>query len=148
MASLLETLTAKDPAEKWIKDFIESDDPKFAGKSKEERKKMALGAYYAKVNESTELLEYTIEKTDKEYHVIHNGKTVHVSKSAEGAQAWVEHEAKNINEGTNMLEQFLNGVLEQNKEKSQEAFSKLMAEKICVFMENKKQEIANKLTGN
>jgi hypothetical protein len=31
----------------WISDFIKSDNPKFAGKSKEERKRMALGAYYA-----------------------------------------------------------------------------------------------------
>lgn len=31
----------------WISDFIKSDNPKFEGKSKEERKRMALGAYYA-----------------------------------------------------------------------------------------------------
>ena len=35
----------------WISDFVHSDDPKFAGKSKEERIKMAKGAYYAKQNE-------------------------------------------------------------------------------------------------
>jgi hypothetical protein len=37
----------------WIHDFIHSDNPKFAGKSKAERKKMALGAYYGKQNENT-----------------------------------------------------------------------------------------------
>lgn len=31
----------------WISDFVKSDNPKFEGKSKEERKRMALGAYYA-----------------------------------------------------------------------------------------------------
>lgn len=31
----------------WISDFIKSDNPKFQGKSKDERKRMALGAYYA-----------------------------------------------------------------------------------------------------
>jgi len=32
----------------WISDFIHSDNPKFAGKSKAKRKEMALAAYYAK----------------------------------------------------------------------------------------------------
>lgn len=36
----------------YISDFIHSDNPKFAGKSKAERKKMALGAYYGKQNET------------------------------------------------------------------------------------------------
>jgi hypothetical protein len=35
----------------WIHDFVHSDNPRFAGKSKAERKKMALGAYYGKQNE-------------------------------------------------------------------------------------------------
>ena len=51
-----EALTAKATAKTWIKDFIHSKKKHFAGKSPEERKKMALGAYYAKqhagVNES------------------------------------------------------------------------------------------------
>ena len=36
----------------WISDFVHSNDPKFDGKSKEERIKMAKGAYYAKQKES------------------------------------------------------------------------------------------------
>jgi len=43
-----EVLTKKDSASTWIRDFIKSKDPKFAGKSKKERQRMALGAYYAK----------------------------------------------------------------------------------------------------
>lgn len=42
-----EVLTSNTPAGKWISDFVHSDNPKFAGKSKEQRKQMALGAYYA-----------------------------------------------------------------------------------------------------
>ncbi len=42
-----EKLTASDPASKWIADFVKSDNPKFAGKSKKERINQALGAYYA-----------------------------------------------------------------------------------------------------
>jgi hypothetical protein len=38
----------------YIHDFIHSDNPKFAGKSKAERKKMALGAYYGKQNEEAD----------------------------------------------------------------------------------------------
>jgi len=41
----------------WIHDFVHSDNPKFAGKSKAERKKMALGAYYGKQNEEFEQLD-------------------------------------------------------------------------------------------
>lgn len=40
----------------WIHDFVHSDDPKFAGKSKKKRQQMALAAYYAKQrNEEAEL---------------------------------------------------------------------------------------------
>jgi hypothetical protein len=53
--SLLEVLKASDPTGKWIDDFVHSDNPKFAGKSKKERIQMALGAAYsAKRNEEVE----------------------------------------------------------------------------------------------
>ena len=43
---LEEMLKKTDPAGKWISDFVHSKDPKFEGKTKKERMKMALGAYY------------------------------------------------------------------------------------------------------
>jgi hypothetical protein len=49
-----EVLTKSTPASEWIKDFVDSDNPKFAGKSAAKRKQMALAAYYAKKNESVE----------------------------------------------------------------------------------------------
>jgi len=51
--TLEEKLKSSDPTGKWIHDFVHSDNPKFAGKSKEERIRMALGASYGakKVNE-------------------------------------------------------------------------------------------------
>ena len=49
-----EVLSKDATAGDWIHDFIHSDNPKFAGKSKAERKKMALGAYYGKQNEESE----------------------------------------------------------------------------------------------
>lgn len=52
---IAEVLKASDDAGKWISDFVKSDAPQFAGKSKEKRKQMALAAYYsAKKNESTD----------------------------------------------------------------------------------------------
>lgn len=94
MSNLLEKLTASDPAGKWIEDFIKSDDPRFKGKSKEERKEMALGAYYAKVRESVDLLEYTIEKVKNGVRVVHDGKIVHTAGDAEAAQSWIAHNSK------------------------------------------------------
>lgn len=43
-----EALGTDATAADWIHDFVHSKDPKFAGKSKEKRKEMALAAYYAK----------------------------------------------------------------------------------------------------
>lgn len=52
-----EVLSSSDPVSKWIDDFVGSDNPKFDGKTKEERRKMALGAYYAKLKEDVDLEE-------------------------------------------------------------------------------------------
>ena len=41
-------LTSKTPIETFIRDFIKSDNSRFNGKSSEERRKMAIAAYYAK----------------------------------------------------------------------------------------------------
>lgn len=46
--TISEVITSKTSISDIIHDFIHSDNPKFDGKSKEERKRMALGAYYAK----------------------------------------------------------------------------------------------------
>ena len=45
---LAEVLSKDSSAGDFIHDFVNSDNPKFAGKSKEKRKQMALAAYYAK----------------------------------------------------------------------------------------------------
>jgi phosphotransferase system IIB component len=52
---IYEVLAKDADAGDYIHDFIHSKNPKFAGKSKEMRKKMALGAYYSKKNEDFEL---------------------------------------------------------------------------------------------
>ena len=58
VAELQEVLGKDAKAADWISDFVHSDNPKFAGKSKEKRKQMALAAYYAKQrNEGIEMEE-------------------------------------------------------------------------------------------
>ena len=53
---LQEVLGKDAQAGDWISDFVHSDNPQFAGKSKEKRKQMALAAFYAKQkNEAVEL---------------------------------------------------------------------------------------------
>ena len=51
--ALHEVLSKDAKAGDWIHDFVHSTNPKFEGKSKKERIKMALGAYYGKQNEET-----------------------------------------------------------------------------------------------
>jgi hypothetical protein len=46
LEALHEVLSKDAKAGDWIHDFVHSDNPKFDGKSKKERIKMALGAYY------------------------------------------------------------------------------------------------------
>ena len=43
-----EVLTKATPSSEFVSDFVKSEDPRFEGKSKKERIRMALGAYYAK----------------------------------------------------------------------------------------------------
>lgn len=43
---IYETLTAQDPIKRYIHDFQKSDNSRFAGKSKEKRRQMAIGAWY------------------------------------------------------------------------------------------------------
>ena len=52
---LYEVLSKDAKAGDWIDDFVKSDNPKFAGKSKKERVKMALGAYYGAQKEEKEM---------------------------------------------------------------------------------------------
>ena len=54
-----EVLTKSMGAGKWIKDFVKSKNPKFAGKSKEKRKEMALGAFYSKEEVEQVVVEAT-----------------------------------------------------------------------------------------
>lgn len=59
---LEEALSADDEASEWISDFVKSDAPQFKGKSKKERIKMALAAYYsAQKKESADLTEGVLD---------------------------------------------------------------------------------------
>lgn len=82
---LQEVLKKSDDISKWISDFVHSDNPKFAGKSKEERIKMAKGAYYGAQKEEVELDEDAdfIQQhlANKDINSSVEGKTVKVHSS-------------------------------------------------------------------
>lgn len=62
VSDLTEVLSKDAPASEWIDDFVKSDAPQFKGKSKKERIKMALGAYYgAQKKESVDLTEGVLD---------------------------------------------------------------------------------------
>lgn len=62
-----EKITKKTSAGEIISDFVHSKNPKFAGKSKEMRRKMALGAYYAKQKEVSEDIKANKETNTHDY---------------------------------------------------------------------------------
>ena len=65
---LEEKLSANDSASEWISDFVHSENPKFEGKTKKERIRMALGAYYAakrEKNEAVDLKKIAAKKTER-----------------------------------------------------------------------------------
>lgn len=66
--SLAEVLNPSMGAGEYIKDFEKSKNPKFAGKSKEQRKKQALAAYYSAKNEESEIDEGVVEDSYNEHH--------------------------------------------------------------------------------
>jgi hypothetical protein len=70
LLKLKEALDPNDDAGVWIDDFVKSDDSKFSGKSKEERIKMALGAWYA-AQKKESLGEETLEEVD-DYNSLKN----------------------------------------------------------------------------
>ena len=73
-ANLEEKLTKKMTAGEIISDFVNSDDPKFKGKSKAERTRMALGAYYgmhpekSKKQESYNNVKAVVESLTTEFN--------------------------------------------------------------------------------
>ena len=83
---LEETLKKSQPAGEWIKDFVHSKDPKFAGKSKKKRMQMALGAYYAKQrNEEVELSAEELERIEAIAQSLDEDKPTIVSAPIRGA---------------------------------------------------------------
>jgi hypothetical protein len=89
---LNEVLSKDASAGDYIHDFIHSDNPKFAGKSKAERKKMALGAYYGKKNE-----EWEGSKKDKEEDAEEAKKRGMTKTEWEKSEADKKHDMKESN---------------------------------------------------
>ena len=87
-----ETIEEKlDPsmgASKYVQDFVKSKDPRFEGKTKAERIKMALGAYYGAKNEEVEHIEesYGKKRDYKKHHLYVDGKYVATTTWARNAK--------------------------------------------------------------
>jgi hypothetical protein len=71
-----EVLKASDDAGKWISDFIKSDDPRFSGDSKEQRKKRALAAYYAAQKKESVEYDSFLEEAAQDDIVKMGAKTI------------------------------------------------------------------------
>jgi len=83
---LEEVLKKSDSAGKWVSDFVHSKNPKFEGKSKKERMKQALGAYYAKQrNEEAELTAEELERIQAIASQLDEAKPTIVSAPIRGA---------------------------------------------------------------
>jgi hypothetical protein len=110
---LTEVLKASDPVGKWIDDFVNSDNSKFDGKSKEERRKMALGAYYAaQKNEEVELDESKSEDAHfaKQSKKMQDAINLHLRKgktysdAVKAAKVHVKEEVEQVDEKMNDLQ--------------------------------------------
>jgi molybdopterin converting factor small subunit len=92
-----EVITKKTPLAKVISDFVHSKNPKFAGKSKKQRMKQALGAYYAmQRNEDvdTESDDYDFEgimaKTELSALRDKADKLISMINDSDDLEAWVQ----------------------------------------------------------
>jgi len=96
-AKIEEKLTKSMSAGDVISDFVDSDDPKFKGKSKAERTKMALGAYYgmhpeqrkkqeSQLARADQLIEHLTTQLNQLLRELHQHKQEFSTKLQEGAQ--------------------------------------------------------------
>jgi len=93
-----EVLTKKTPIGTWISDFVHSKNPKFAGKSKKERMKQAMGAYYAKQRNEALSIEEAAEddweglmaKTELSALRDKADKLISMINDSDDLEAWVQ----------------------------------------------------------
>ena len=127
--ALMEKLKASAPTAEWIHDFVHSENPKFAGKSKKERINMALGAAYAaKRNEEVELEESYEEaekhlslandadakgdKTAYHYHMADHHDALSQWHESKGRSASADKHAEKADYHSDKYTQYANGVHE------------------------------------
>lgn len=100
---LEEKLSVSDGISTWIKDFVHSDDSRFEGKSKEERRQMAMAAFYAakkQQNEEAEqldelktgtLLRYT---TKAHKSALSHGMKASQARDSDDMDNWAKNKTK------------------------------------------------------
>ena len=112
-----EVLSKDASAGDWIHDFVHSDNPKFKGKSKAERKKMALGAYYAKQNEEVEEIDEKLIGNQKKIDKNHNNKI-------DSQDFKILRGQKKTNEETEQIDELSKGTLSSYLTKKKSEFMK------------------------
>ena len=81
--TLAEKLSPSDSIDRWISDFVHSDDKRFEGKTKEERIRMAKGAYYsAQRNEALDPVGKADADIDNDGDVDKSDKYLHNRRKA------------------------------------------------------------------
>lgn len=91
-----EVLTKSTTAGETIHDFVHSKNPKFAGKSKEKRKQMALAAYYAKQrNEEVEVIDELSKATMGSYVKKSSQDLKNLEAGREKGEGFEKHVARN-----------------------------------------------------
>lgn len=150
--------------EQIIRDFIDSDDKRFSGKSKEERINMAKGAYNSMHNESTELDEDYSPKNPK-IDIYHKGEykaSTNFSPTLKHAkEGWLqkhpEHDQKDIKcyksikEDNTMKENIntlISAVSNDDKEAANTAFATVLMDKVADKLHEMKVEVAGKFFGD
>ena len=88
-----EKLNPSMGAAAYIKDFVDSKDPRFDGKTKKERMKQALAAYYAAKNESVETEDfdaideaYGNKRDHRPIHIVVDGRYIATTTWAKNAK--------------------------------------------------------------
>jgi len=135
-----EVITKKTSSSEVIHDFVHSDNPKFAGKSKAERTKMALGAYYGmhpgkkKVNEAKENEEVSMVTTELKSMIHDATELLNKMPSGMHIEPWVQAKVAMAKASIcsihdyiiygNVKEEFAEPMLEDGKKKSKKKLEK------------------------
>ena len=142
-----EKLDPKADAGVWIKDFIDSTDPRFDGKSEEERKKMALGAWYAARREAGIPIDESVNEatTEKAKEGPKEEDQEKLEPRAKGEKEFANAHEVEVKDGTPETSQDGTGDIEQADDNEPKDESPKSDVEVSLEPEDKAQTGAEKL---